>query len=74
MKCLTDDGKLRVHFLPLDIARTQYKCVTSIRTPHERCWGFVFFEGDKQWTNSRGDGKVYRNRNLAGRDLVDRPL
>lgn len=66
---------LKLTFSPVRGVQRQYRVITNYRTKHEKIWGFVeASETNRQrWLNSRGDNRVYADRELAGRDLVDRP-
>ncbi len=66
--------RLKPHFIPMEKSPLTYRCVTAIRTSDEKFWGFVYRdEKDKNlWTNDRADGRTYKSRIEAGRDLIER--
>lgn len=66
--------RLKPHFLPIVGASLAFRCVTGIRTPSEKFWGWVYRDGKdrNKWTNSHDDGRFFATRTSAGRDLIER--
>lgn len=65
---------LKLTFSPVRGTKRQYRVLVCARTKEEKVIGFVeASETNRQkWVNSRNDGRIYRDRELAGRDLLDR--